>query len=544
MNKIFIVFLLLLASVQTWAQTPYTINGYNHTIALFDSVSSNLTNKTSAPVVFTVDVPVQGLENILLPDSARAFGLRQTGSAHDRKIAIITAVGQLIKSKLYRNNMVPFDDSSTSALNAKQYAPAGNLFAQYFQKCGNFTEAGANFLHSIDSALFPADSFRMVNFRDIHTVLEYQLDGAYMKIDFDPSTPSFIDSFASSPNGFASAENILADTLLTKADWKWTNDTLDLAYVDIHNYRQWLGSNAPVYWPISFRPYDLTPIHTLCAGCSLDYTYKESAIPIDVSTDSGAVVYTKFKYFENGLIESGGDTTWLDSIAQMFMAYDHLTYPQVHDLISNIAIHFYTVWKPSYKNVLPVMKLHVPASADTVFLGTQLALPYLVTGVHATHPVRIDNWDVQDTTLTMYMPNNFEGNVVSPYFTDIHYLQSGFIPPNTEVTFDLIFNPRVLNFYTGFSGKILSGEFDTTVVTGLPVAAKAKSYAYPNPVAKGGTVVVPNGSTLLGVYNMEGKKINVQVTGNADTKTTFVAPLQAGVYFIRCTNGVQKLVVQ
>ena len=531
------------------------------TIKNTDSVSANFFMRYNHP----------NREYISLSDSAlRAYLLTQItvpfSDVENARLQAVQAVLKLLKSIYFENMQRIWTASGTPAdrdsINARKICLMGTLASQQKRQCGDYVASAKRML--MLTGLFSSSMIRNPNIPG-HAVLEWLYRGSFIMTDFDPGQPCAFVKKATNLNGYASAAEIANDTTLIAeryTDTLFTGQEIDLCPMNtLYDYKV-LWSNAP----INYDSMNTTLVDTfagdieLCAGCSMTFEFKVGAV-VDTSENEGYEAYHTVFGLQRRFKETH-DWVFMDSVIQKMADYLNISYAD--------AFAIWTSSDPLFiingttdpfimginEGLIPRFKITIPARQESIQLGRDLKLPCLLLGVQSTDTLLIDG----KTILPGFHEYQSElwGDGVSPQplYENIHYVQQGEIPENTDAVLFVAYNMRAWNWMNGLvidqfgnPNALQITLSEDGIPLSVPLVSKTKDFntlsIYPNPST--GSCVIQSSVDIIPedvhIYDLRGSEVGGSVLRRSN-QAVEISIYTKGLYIVECKGLHGKVVIQ
>lgn len=386
------------------------------------------------------------------------------------RLSILRNEAQIQKSNCFQNRAFVFNENGNdqyAALFAKKHSVIGSKLGIYDKQCEDFVKSALTDLWA--TGCFTKNDFTAVTM-PLHSLAEYNFNGGAAKVDFDTDEPGFMEPDARSINGWASVATIRKDTSIIKKGNRYKefdscrNDSVDVApAVGLTQYRSLFTGEAqyrtPEYYGIT--PRSISGSWILCPDCSLVWQYQTPYL-IDTTDAASRNLFFKIERLYRAYVASG-NRSFADSASENLAVLLHISEQEAAKALRTNKIALASAcWQPEFdRDTVPQLMVHVPRSKDTIVLGRDLYLPFLVTQINTTNEVRLEDAKLPAGIYRFRLWDKDKAPAVNQ--GQVSYLDSGVIPPNTEVWIKLAYNPRLLNFYRGFKLDEL-GRADTLQV--------------------------------------------------------------------------------
>jgi hypothetical protein len=358
------------------------------------------------------------------------------------KLRLLQRVGYLQKSVFFLNQLMPFS-SGDSGLFAMKHSAIGQWLGFYHKQCNDYTENTIMLL--LATGRFTAADFRVVALNQ-HTIGEMRYNNHWVAFDASPAMPMFMQYSAKEKRYLSATELSLRPERITEV-YTYGPDSISLfAPMDMAIYRSKFSScEVRHFFAPKVAPHRVSGEWVLCAGCAIKFA-TDTLLVLDTLNTEGKALYDSIMHNVKHWLATK-ETAHMMANSALFQRHFNLSLG-VADSIYRGGLFYITNAKHGADFIMrvPTLKVYVPAGADTVFLGEDLRLPFLVTGVEASGPVRIGSMSVERSTFNIW--GFTTAPVVSPDW--VNYLDVGFVPPHTEATFTVAYNPRLLDFFNGF----------------------------------------------------------------------------------------------
>ncbi|MBP6925706.1 MAG: T9SS type A sorting domain-containing protein [Candidatus Pacebacteria bacterium] len=525
-----------------------------------DTLCYGITNPNSEAISFYPKIAhFPGGEFITYSeDSLYAWLNRQvTLQGEEAKLQMVNAVAYVLKSPRFINRLGLYDH--VNGLGHKKYSSIG-WFSNYHAQCGDYMRYGYHLLHNCYGV--PLNELREFSITGEHTLGEIMFYGQWIKIDFDPGTPSFTTSNSASPNGFASIVDIIADTsLLVESERYLYADSLDLCpwSTMFDHMENFVGDTQS--WPIAIEDnFEIEGMWTLCAGCKLEWMtpINNNFVFMDPNTPEYQEGYNLFVQYQM----TGDPTYYLEAIS-MLADYLGITVEEAQVLLEQgllideeVTLDF--MLSERYDTIAPTFVLRIPPTAESLEIGRygDVHLPFIVTSVETAGTVTLLDTVIDEHGFHIELWNQDSFGFAESHEavnSEVNFLTEGWIDsPNGETVITLAFNPMIypigqvdieLHNVT-FPGNLIvdanicNGE--TGIVTSLENENSISSdivSLYPNP---------SNGEFSLEVNGVVHHNYKMYDThGRVVYKEEKIAP---GLYIVQVQyndqNFIKKLIVQ
>ncbi|HWB63293.1 MAG TPA: T9SS type A sorting domain-containing protein [Chitinophagales bacterium] len=476
------------------------------------------------------------------------------------KLQLMQVVGRFVKNPRKANNLNIFQEAQSNVHDSamvRKFSLIGSELGIPNWQCGSFVRHACHIL--LATGYFTPSDFRIVNL-PFHSVMEFNYYGRWTLADVSVNTSAFMVPNPQSPNGFASADDVIHNSSLLDDSVRFVPTDVDGndlpysgQYLSMNDYKKYYYN--PTYNSFSDTAplYNLSSAIVLCPGCSLEYRFKTGYV-IDssilqvkntLSDNFRLIGYYGIKY------KVTGNSIYLDST--FYYMYNGpasiigIPYSSAKSAFDANLIQYYSPnpdWSPSYYDITPQLHFHVPASTDTLYSTKDILLPFLTTNI------RLQN---QDTIVQSDLPlwaDSLSGQPpIVPYRGIVYwgYIKS-ILPPNTILDLDLAWNPAIINFYQGgpmfrsmHGSEIV--ETSTDAVSGIAENKIEGAFnIYPNPAKEAMYLSCPETSIgyRLEVYDMLGRKISSQtITGTKNLIN--ISAAMPGTYIYRLVNRMDEV---
>jgi hypothetical protein len=387
-----------------------------------------------------------GMEQIAWGDSLLLAYLRAqiTGLTDTQQIRLklVQVVGTRIqKTDLFNHGQGIYNATDSDAF-AKQNSLMGALTGAYQKQCSNYVTAAMVLL--IRTGYFNYNDIRIVQLVN-HIGCEFLYRNAWAFVDFDPAEPFFMITDSANNNGFASAFDISKNRNLVTANqqYYYVNDAgvkINLAPKHtIAAYPAGFDSVSTVSLPYQCPPVTVEGQITLPAGASLIAKYTAPYIldPGSFAATFGSAITDPEKLFPK-----------LATI--LSIPIDSARYIMRHNKIS--LTNTTQNWQPDYRGQTPTLQIVLPPTTDTTWLQRDLNFAGYILA--STIPVHLAQTTLPAGKTHQLWTTFGQGKPPDATGDEIHYLSGeGYLAPHPQHTdtISVSFNPRILNFGTGFN---------------------------------------------------------------------------------------------
>ena len=553
MNRLLLsAFIVLLQIVNATAQLD-TVKAlsFNAVVSPFTLATTSFINNGNKPCNFFPLCNVAGMEYAFRNDSTFGAWLQSKTTAVDpdqRRMEMMRAEGTLLqKTLLFLNNYIIFDEFNSDDRDrvlAKKYSTIGGKLSEAHKQCGNFvTDA----MHDIVTTGDDPANFATVSF-DAHTVGQFHYRGGWVKVDLDPQEPGFMELNPASINGYASVQDIVADTTLFQNRYKISLngvDSIDLSPVSNSDYRKLYTNPHEYSYYMCNQTRKVTGDWTLCAGCKVERSanMNDDWFYVD-TTDAGVARWYGDIYKWLKLYTTSNDQAYLDSSADLLSTKLNITSANAQTRIQHGSIVFGAKYSELFSrlytnDVMPTLTLTIPAHRDTIVIGRDLKLPFLVNSVNCTTCQIGDSLVTGSAQWDLWTPSS--SNVEYVKASSINYLDSGFLAPQyTASVMKLYYNPGLYDFSNGLvidgltsTDTLVNNNNIHQVSTGLATVdadTRPMVSVYPNPMQMGSKAVITCGNSFR-VFDTEGREHFYETVKIGDGKFSVTFP-DAGTYLI------------
>lgn len=382
-------------------------------------------------------------------DSLYAWLNRQvTLQGEEAKLQMVSAIAHVLKSPHFINRLGLYDH--VNGLGHKKYSPIG-WFSHYHAQCGDYMRYGYHLLHNCYG--IPLNELREFSITGEHTLGEIMFYGQWIKIDFDPGTPSFTTPNSANPNGFASIVDIIADTsLLAESERYLYADSLDLCpWSTMSDHMEnFVGDTQS--WPIAIEDnFEIEGTWTLCAGCTLEWItlINNDFVYMDPNTPEYQEGYNLFVQYQT----TGDPTYYLEAIS-MLADYLGITVEEAQTLVEEglltdeeITLDF--MLSEHYDTVAPTFVLRIPPTTEPLEIGLygDVHLPFIVTSIETAGTVELLDTVIGQSGFQVELWNDDSLGFAEAYEatnSEVNFLNGGWIDsPDGETIIELAFNPMI-----------------------------------------------------------------------------------------------------
>lgn len=451
----------------------------------------------------------------------------------------------------FSNNTIIFDWQGDSAVFKKEMSITGFLHSMHNVQCGNF------FRHEV-VALRKTGYFKLEDFETIdvpgHSIGQVKNMGRPIFTDSDAGTGFSWNKNPLSVNGYASIDDIRADTLLINEYYSYQGKVLvdtNSDYCTRSNYRNLLLGNP--LWRSScdperyVEPIDMSAKYTLPGHSQIKTTLPSMMLALDLADSSSllrlvAAFNTFQPQYQNGC--NWCLDTLMHIIANEFRLsiealIEYPIYFVMYNSNTDQGKTFGEVFDFDYeRETMPVWNIS-GTNTDTVVLGRDLQMPLIALSVNGIQGTTVFGDTTFADSAAFYL---WSAGDTSPLARNaiVNYLQSGFLPPSQQWEIQVAVNahPAMLSPLNNWEMAVECGTATdlvpvTTVtflslnnaLTSIPdVSHSTQSILYPNPAQNGVTYTL---TEPIGLYDMYGNLVQVLHFGVND-----ISFLPQGVYIV------------
>ena len=451
----------------------------------------------------------------------------------------------------FSNNTLIFDWQGNSDVFKKEMSFIGFLYSMHNVQCGNFFRHAVTIL--IASHYFVLSDFETIDVPG-HSIGQIMNVTKPIFTDFDAGTGFSWDKNVNSVNGYANIDEIRQDTFLINDYYKFHGKVLvdtTQSYQTRANYRHLLtgnplnrGSLQGYVPPISMTGLIALPAHSL-----VETQISSIILAFDTKDSTSLYRISNLIAVLQPIYQAGGCTWCMDSFLTVITEEFHMDKQLLnaqplffvrYNSDTDQGKTFGSVFNYNYeREALPVWTIS-GSNTDTVKIGSDLMLPFLLLNAQGITGSAVVGDTVFTTPATFHLwdPGTASPLVTSP---EVNYVQSGFIPPshNWNMTVAVNAHAGILSLLEDWSVDIKSGQglvFEnqvtqlSTQVTGISTTGSEQLMfqMYPNPTQESVFLKLPEGVTILDVYDALGVKVLQMHNGQNS-----VASLSSGLYFVQ-----------
>ncbi|MEX0810931.1 MAG: hypothetical protein WD048_01860 [Chitinophagales bacterium] len=446
----------------------------------FDSKSkkfhftTSITNAGDKPVAFYVQPNIPDLKNAFRNDSTLIAylleGLNKEAEKADIQIKLIKKAGSLFKSVFFNNDRHLFLEDENEQLYALKYSLMGMIWGQPSKNSNDFYKGFIELL--VRTPYFDYDDFREVAL-DHNSFIEVKINDAWVMVDVDPKKPAFINKYKNSPNGYASFEDIVADTsLIEKYDHhQWWSEKYDVPergdIIEKYKINLKQKSNTVMYSPVfhSEQKMKISGEFVLCPGCEI--FWEERGYFLNLEEKRGAVVYDSINLLVMQIKQLDLKGKFNDVNGQV---YGEKLLGLVNNYIPDSPIKEMDDFIPFISNELYVMNknmliryIHRKSPLDQVVISVpdsgvninQLKAPLFITKSESEENIKINGGKTLSSGENNFNVWGSENDSIPVNPSEILYLKD--IATVANAKFTCPFNPAFIPFAFGFN-LVLSNE--------------------------------------------------------------------------------------
>ena len=519
-------------------------------------------NKSAHSVLLYPYLNRAGLEQIALSDSlllaylqSQIQGITDTDEI---RLKLVQLVGTKIeKTDLFNHGQVIYGPGDSN-LYSKQNSLIGALSGTLQKQCSNYVQNAIEIL--VKTGYFDYTNIQIVNLVN-HEPCQFIYRGQWVYVDFDPQEPFFMVADSNNSSGFASTIDIFNNRNLISADkaYLYVNDAGDSVNIaspniTLQKYRNRFASVSFMDVPYTNGPLSISGVICLPAQATLTTEYSN---PYILDSASLALFLNEF---------STGD--WQDVYSTLSQILN-VSYDSAINIINqrNLSANpISNTWHPDYAGITPTVKIVLPANDDTVRVQVSQSNGINFPGYILGSSIALNLHDTifqPSQSPQLWLSSDSNENVV-PHPSDgsVQYLaNNGFIPPHPNGSDSVLvsFNPRIINFYSGFNLGYLPGDsIITTVYINGAIVSSDSTYSdtliqtglfthvnnfdinvYPNPVKNELNIDCGYQANLTAsLFDISGKVVE-QINILQGPNIFSLKKVENGIYFLFVNNNTQ-----
>lgn len=415
-----------------------------------DTFCYSISNSNSWPVRFfpkVVNIP-NGEYVTFSEDSLFAWlTSRLTGEGSLVELEMVESIGYLIKSPRHVNMLGLYDH--VNGVGHKKFSTIG-WFSQYHAQCGDYMRFADNLL--VKAYGVPVSRLRGVA-TPRHTMGEININGSWLKLDFDPNTPSLLTPNTNSSSGYASVIDIVENGQLLDEDNRYMYaDSIDLCpWASMIELSESFIQDLEYFDSNVDTGLDIKGHWVLCDGCRLDLNvpisdYRAYLNPSAFEVQAGYQLWVAF--------QTSGDSSYYWQCIQMLSDYLQISIEETQflmnsGLVSNQEADLGRYLQDYYERTVPKLTLTIPASEETRIIGSNadIHFPFIVTDVTTSGSLSLSDTSIGSLGFHVSLWNDDSTGVAAAYpalNSELNFLTAGWLhSPYGETVIKMAFNPGV-----------------------------------------------------------------------------------------------------